>query len=1322
MVGRAGAVLKLDRRWAIAVSEMSRLAPVLGSSAIVALGLLAAGTSHARRQPYYVLRTSSENDIRPRILFAVDTSGSMSWRAQSTTAQCEWTLCEGDHGAEESRISVARRVIQQVVQNTQEQASFALMTFEQYSPPTTAPSLCNGQRFNWSTYYGYFEWDAIQPYSGVHGAWRLCQGTNQKPWPYLRWDNLGVGASVTQNDRTGALPASPLISTDAANIGSAANAIRGVQWFPKFMGTRVQLNDTTDPDQEVLAGTIGDYGDTQVERLSNVWEHDFYYWPYVDGFPHYADTTIWPFADTLNRGGLSGEDPSINQAKLYAPFYLDLSATSVPTDAWGPASQDEALQEVMWKTNPLIEGGLDVSGGTPWATVIGDLPSTAVQSNEAGSHTSVSSYLKFIADLDTTDFCTPTSVVMVTDGVPSPGEGGATLYRRLAALRDELGVRTYAVGYFTGGSTEINNIACAATGACDGSVCSTPCDDIPAHSWDTCRDEANPATNCAYVADSAEELSTALTEIVQAELQLQLNSGPSFTANDFGIGGAPGGAVKQTSVSARTEYPGWKGHVERSYCGHRDSAGALLGICQPGSPEFAVEELEATFGPCTQSRTWDAGECLQQTTWSDRRIYSENVDGTIYRISDADGTASAQFVTNLTALGLRNDALGNDRTDAIAAFVLGENWPEGWKLPGIANASPVVIRRVPRYQATQVPTVNIRDPHCAGRRFSAEDDVPDSLVEFARDAWSTDAGVLTSPSTHYEYQEAVMIGDDLGILHAFQYNSGNELWGFLPRAALTSAVAQSTEGVARRGQPDGIDAHHYGIAATVNQGWVYDDRPTDPLARTWRHLGIFGMGNGGREYYALDLSHMSPSSTRGPFELMWSTETTNALIADARLGETWARPALTYHVSGDTMAAEPDALVLIGSGYPTSGITQGHSFAVLNALNGAIIRRAQLNHPTVSETIDAPANYGALVDPVVASQCLSSYWAEAQEAYIADPAGRLYRWDLGRTTNHESDSVRVWADDAIADASFTMPACLGAGSACTVSSGNPGDPFQYSPAVSANDRIDDASGSNRDPADEYLIALISGSADDASIDGRISGNTFHSSLYILVDNHEAPAAKHAGFSIPAGAPKMALAQIGSNASYLRLAISDIARTRTFSPFPGAAEISETRNFTAATRPIRSPRIDVIGVVDSSGQVVEDNEVYQITFTVYEPAVLLCDPRFYDDDAGVWYYDRGDTFDIVFRLTASSSGGFNLLQGSSDSTIDFGSSFTRGLVLQAVTQQPEDPSACPSGNCGVQSGGGANLACDNNVEGTGQAPNSASLILNNRSVTGFSPVE
>ena len=489
---------------------------------------------------------------------------------------------------------------------------------------------------------------------------------------------------------------------------------------------------------------------------------------------------------------------------------------------------------------------------------------------------------------------------------------------------------------------------------------------------------------------------------------------------------------------------------------------------------------------------------------------------------------------------------------------------------------------------------------------------------------------------------------------------------------------------------------------------------------------------------------MSPQSPREPFEILWTTEDTTGpggnlkAAYDPIAGETWARPALIYHVDGEVIENEPDAFLVFGTGYvpATSGpADRGRHLVRADALTGAIVEQAEL--PAVSHPV-YDSDYGSLVDTSVVSHCISRFWAEAQETYIADPAGRLFRWDLGRDTSHESDSGAEWAATGIASTidSTTpyFPACTGP-TTCSVTAGGNGDPFIFAPAVTANDRIDNATdaaaGFPPDGIDQALVALISGSTSEDTIDGFENGTDFHSSIYLLVDDHST-GDKREGFTIPSGAPKSVSASVGAGtdvsgdatSNYFRIALSDISRTRVYTPYPGAAEETEVRNFSRQTRPLRAPRIVVTGVADDSGGepvIFDDLEVYFVEFTVYEPPDEICAPEFEDTTNNVWYQDFGSTYTVRFRLTADSTGGFNFQTGTSDGGVDFGTGFNRGLQLDAVEQINN---ATGDGNTGpVASMQGASPC--RNEGGTDVGPSgtsSFSVPVRTNVVSGFSPIE
>ncbi|MCH9682726.1 MAG: hypothetical protein K0V04_14925 [Deltaproteobacteria bacterium] len=1314
-----------------------------------AILLASANESRARLQPYYVLRTAAgDSEIQPRILFVLDTSGSMSLLARNDIlVSCQFENCE-DEAAQgtdrESRLAAARRAVREVLAATEDNAKFALMTFIQNDPHAQGfvPQPCalpNGdiRRFVWTSYFRwpFGAWFQIRR-DGHQGAWRLCQGNQARPYPYLRWDDLGVGSVINTNNEAGAVPSSPLIDTSFAAISDDANAQRRVQWFPEFMGVRFHPDDTTDPGRVTTYASAGDYGVATVDQDVEVWEHDFYYWPYVDGFPGYGEWDTFPFSTGADKAGIAGNDGSL-EGKLYSPFYLDL--TGIPLDVGadlGPGSEDESAQQVLRLTSPLIEGGVDSAGVTPWYSTVGAIPGTPTYNNGFNTHNSIASYLAFVNDVETPDVCAPTAAVLVTDGAPYPAtEGGARLYERLAALRTELNTQVYVVGFFHAG-TELNDMACAAAGACDSPPCATPCDDAPADAWDTCADPDNPNTDCAYLASSADELQQVLNQIIGDIGEFDVPAGPGSTANEFEVSTNNGDDIDalQTSITASTEYPSWRGHVIREACDLTDENGDLLPQCVAPNPEFADDDLEERFGPCLQSRTWDAGQCLADTTWSDRRVYTNDSANNLILVSEPDGTASGEFVTELQAQGLVSGGSAQADANEIVAFLLGRDAPDDWKLPGLANSAPIIVRRIPPYLPERVPSVGIRDPHCGGRLLGISSGVPPSLEDYAASVWD-DSGQIALPSEHFEAQEAVLVGDDFSVLHAFQLNSGNELWAYIPRYALESLQQKSAVGAATYGQVGELEEHSYGLAATLNRGWVYDDTDPDPALNRWRQLAIIGMGPGGNEHAVLDLSHMSPESARGPFEIMWTTEDAGlAATYDQYNGQTWARPALGYHVPNEISTQAPDAFFVMGTGYPSetpTGPEQGRTLMRIDALTGQLIEYAVLPDVTVPAEMYEPT-FGTVVDAAVTTHCLSRLWAEMQEVYLADPAGRLFRWDLGRETNHAADSGGVWGNAATMAFSDPLPACIGSGVTCSVSPGTKVETFAFPPAVSSIDRLDDISSANGGgavtPTNQFLVALIGGTtADDALREG--DGARYHSSIYVMVDDHQGDAT--AGFDVPVGAPK---ADAGTNADYMRVALTDVERTRIVTPYDGAAPVQDTRNFSRGTRPLRAPRIYVTGVVDDSTTggidpptVIDGVEVYWIEFTVYEPPAAACDAAFYDPTENEWHPDPGSTYRITFRLTADVASGFDLINGANSggggggSPANFGGGYSTGLTLDSVEQLGTGD--CPQGGCGAQLLAPSTVACDNNTGAATTALEAASaLAISHKELSSFSPIE
>lgn len=1296
------------RRWTQLTLRVAAVAAGLGAA------VFAPQEPSARMQPYYIVRADGGAAVGvPRIMFVLDTSSSMGFETNLTEESCQWSACETAEDGTQSRIKSAREAIREVAIEAQNLADFGMMTFDSLPPPTSTgqvPTECtigSGP----SRYYARFRWaDEFEDENGdtfsidntAGGAYELC-GDN-RPYPYIRYDQLDLNNTSLVANNQSTLPASPIVAVEEGD----GNDIRQVQWFPEFLGVRAQLNSTTDPDGDILDATYGDYSD------SDVWEADFYYWPYVDGFPGYSAFES-PDGTPL---GVAEPDNSSRSARLHVPFYLRSAITAFSGADRGPESSEEAFSQLMDITENVTDGGVDTGGDTPWLNVIGPIPAAPPQTNSVWSHTTVSSYLKYTRNLTTDDLCTSMVAILITDGDPET-HLLSQLHGRLADLRTEISVKTYVVG-FLHGTDEINDMACASAGSDDDDA---PCTGNPANNWDTCNDPSDPTNSCVFLADSAENLVLTLSGIIQRELGQQMPTGPSATVNDFGLG-TSGLDIAQTSIGASTDFPGWTGHVTRALCDTEDpdNPGQLAPWCAaPAATDEMLNHEE--WGPCSASWEWDAGTCLQQTTWSDRRLYTHDANNDLVRIADASGAATSEFqALASTELGI---SLTSDQANALAEFVLGKDWPDGWKLSGLANSSPLITRRVPPADRNRIPAVGIRDPHCAGRLINSTEQVPEELIEFSEAAWTVTAATADTKE-HYQYQEAVVVGDDLGILHAFHLHSGNEIFGFIPRMLLSKIYNQSQLGTDNMAQPRDLDEHYYGVAATVNDGWVYDDD-----ASTWRHLAVFGLGVGGTDYIALDIAHMGEVVNDDPVDVLWTTE--DAAIKsnyDDYLGETWSRPALTYQVTSNEMSQNPSAYLVFGSGYQTYATPdptqpQGRRIWLVDALTGEPQEHAVIPTPP-SGTYEE--NFGALVDIAVGTHCISKFWGESEEAYILDPAGRLFRWDLGHLEdadrNHEADSGGKWSENsntAAPLASFT--ACQEDGSGGCIVGSKP-ENFVYAPAVVSINRIDskeDAADTiTEGDKDQFLIAMNSGSTNDDTV--NTSDSDLHTSLYILADDHRADPT--AGLSIPTGG---GITEPGDHSTFMRVPLTDIQRERCITyptDDPDDEPTCTTAYFSKDARPLASPTITVHAGLDNTGEVDASVEILYFTFTIYEPGdTESCDTRWYDADTDSYLSDPGSTFEVLFRLTLRDGEDIDFQTGSGGTFSDADQHGFTGPELAGPIVRQVTPPSCEDGTCGRAIGAAdTGKPCDPNQTGELETGNKYLVVGSWNQLNGFTPTE
>lgn len=208
----------------------------------------------------------------------------------------------------------------------------------------------------------------------------------------------------------------------------------------------------------------------------------------------------------------------------------------------------------------------------------------------------------------------------------------------------------------------------------------------------------------------------------------------------------------------------------------------------------------------------------------------------------------------------------------------------------------------------------------------------------------------------------IVIGGNDGMLHAFDDATGAEVWAYIPKSLLATLKVLTP--------PVGSTTHPFFVDAS----------PKLLTTSTNKKIIVFGLGRGGREYFALDVT------AKATPKLLWKVS--NATAGMSELGQTWSEPAFTKVMSGGSAV---DALI-VGAGYDTyfdnpantaanaSG-AMGRGIFVLNALTGALVT------PLIR-----PTNMNWAMPSTVAALDLTGDGI-LDRAYVGDLGGQMWRLD-----------------------------------------------------------------------------------------------------------------------------------------------------------------------------------------------------------------------------------------------------------------------------------------------------------------------------------------
>lgn len=392
------------------------------------------------------------------------------------------------------------------------------------------------------------------------------------------------------------------------------------------------------------------------------------------------------------------------------------------------------------------------------------------------------------------------------------------------------------------------------------------------------------------------------------------------------------GAASAITVSNQTPVAGDNSVFFASY-----TTGSWIG-------ELIATEIDPVTVTISTTPKWQASKLLAtkvSATSDTRNIFTSRVNGTKINFNYDDlGPDQAKFdnkcslLSQCGGLSTVETGIANDGR-AIVNYLRGRSLNEG---------------RIFRSRVARLGDIGASTPvfmPAPYRNFL--DSVTPSYSSFKTGAAAT-------------RKKVVFVGANDGQLHAFDSETGQELWAYVPRILFSKLY--------KLADLEYSDKHEMFVEGTVETMDIFD---TSTSPGQWRTILIGGLNGGGRGFYALDVTNPEAPDT------LWEAcpDASICRYADNDIGYSFGRAVIAKRTGS------PDWTVMITSGYNnvSPGDGKGHVF-VLNPITGALIEKINLNFGGTSE--------GSSTDPSGFARV--SAWVDNYDVDMT--ALRLYGGDL----------------------------------------------------------------------------------------------------------------------------------------------------------------------------------------------------------------------------------------------------------------------------------------------------------------------------------------
>lgn len=364
---------------------------------------------------------------------------------------------------------------------------------------------------------------------------------------------------------------------------------------------------------------------------------------------------------------------------------------------------------------------------------------------------------------------------------------------------------------------------------------------------------------------------------------------------------------------------------------------------------------------------------------------------------------------------------------------------------------------------------------------------PSTLISSTRkftDAWKLGAIIHSEPAVvHYSNtQSVIFVGANDGMLHCFDDNTGQELWGFIPPGQISNLVNIS----------DGLHNYYVDGSPTVTFG---------PLMTGTQHFQpqymIFGERRGGDRYYVLDITDYNAPA--------WKYQIDPTILGSAEtLGESWCKPIVCTMATKKNVLADntsvPAGLTdvfLIGGGYDSSNQDNDPPTKTIDIVGKAIYAVNTATGTLTSSAADGSLPLFKITDltPITGLSSVNGSYIKNCIVDIStsstietsdgkDITTRVYAGDLGGNIYAFSDDMYIDTVNnvktllyRVPDGSFPLKVCLFS---------LPGKKIFYAPSVS---RI-------KNTFSEYVV-FGTGDREKPKKIINMDGSTAQNGIYVL---------------------------------------------------------------------------------------------------------------------------------------------------------------------------------------------------------------------------------